>query len=155
VQGRAKSAAGAGWAMSTSILWAMALVCLSRAGELSWLSQTAVCRAVSLVLFIPVSVVALSRARPADRQGPTLPKTGAFRNAVISICVGLLSVVGLSAMTMAVRRGPLAVAGVAVAQYSTVAVILGLGFLKERPRRHQIVGVVCTLVAVTMLSTVA
>lgn len=71
------------------------------------------------------------------------------------LCVGsgLLELGAFVALTMAVQRGPLAVAGVTIAQYATAAVILGLVFLKERPRRHQMAGVVCTVAAVTILST--
>ena len=153
VQGRARSAAGAGWALLTGVLWATAIIFFDQAGELSWLSQAAWSRITSLILFVPVAVWALARAQgPGQTRGPrnVLGRKGA------AICVGagVLEVLGLVAMTLAVKRGPLAVAGVTVSQYATVAVILGLVLLKERPRPHQVAGVICTIAAVTILSVV-
>jgi len=149
MQGRARSAAGAGWALLTSVLWTLTVICFDRAGEISWLSQAAWSRVTTLVLFVPVVIVVLGRSaaawRPAEMGWPTR-----------ALCVGsgLLEMGAFAAMTLAVQRGPLAVAGVTIAQYATAAVILGLVFLKERPRRHQIVGVACTVVAVSILGAV-
>lgn len=149
MQGRARSAAGAGWALLTSLLWTLTVVFFDRAGEISWLSQAAWSRLITLVLFVPVAIVVLGRSAKSRRSmGMGWPTR--------ALCVGsgLLEVGAFAAMTLAVQRGPLAVAGVTIAQYATAAVILGLVFLRERPRRHQIVGVVCTVVAVSILGAV-
>ena len=155
VQGRAHSTAGAGWALLTGVLWALAVICFSQAGELSWLSQAAWSRVTTLMLFVPIAAVWLSRARKAGAErSPRKQGALSWPNRALCLGAGLLELAGLAAMTLAVQRGPLAVAGVTVAQYATVAVILGLVFLKDRLRPHQIAGVVCTLVAVSILSTV-
>jgi len=154
VQGRARSAAGAGWALLTALSFTLVVLCFDQAGELSWISQAAWSRVTTLAFFVPVAAAVLHRsARAASQQGPRRYRALGSRGAAVCVVAGLLELAGLAAMTLAIQKGPLAVAGVTVAQYATVAVVLGLVFLKERPRRHQLVGVVCTLVAVTLLST--
>ena len=153
-EGRARSTAGAVWALLTGVLWASAMLLFNEAGELSWLSQTAWSRATGLILFVPVAVAVLRRER-----SPSAGRTSASRRrlgpagAAICLGAGLLELLGLLAMTMAIRRGPLMIAGVTIAQYATATVLLGLFLLGERPRRHQVIGVGCTLVAVSLLST--
>jgi drug/metabolite transporter (DMT)-like permease len=174
MQGRARSAAGAGWALLTSVLWTLTVICFDRAGEISWLSQAAWSRVTTLVLFAPVAIVVLGRSAaarrgyraarrsvaasspPAVRESPTAGRPAVMGWPTRALCVGsgLLEMGAFAAMTLAVQRGPLAVAGVTIAQYATAAVILGLVFLKERPRRHQIAGVACTVVAVSILGAV-
>jgi len=70
------------------------------------------------------------------------------------VAAGLLELLGLMAATIAVQLGPLAVAGVTVSQYATVAVVLGVVLLRERLRAHQLIGVGCTVVAVSLLSSI-
>lgn len=143
VHGRADSGRGALWALLTSVLWSLALVCFNEAGDISWLSQAAWSRLTGLVLILPIAAVLLrrSRATVTAEQSTTPTPFGRRRLVAGYLAAGLLDLGGLSAATLALAHGPLAVAGVTISQYATVAVILGLVFLRERPHRYQLAGV--------------
>jgi drug/metabolite transporter (DMT)-like permease len=141
VQGRAKTAAGAGWALLSGLCFALVMVLFDRAGDVSWLTQAAVSRLTMVAVFLPAALIL--------RQVSLPPKARP-----IAIGSGVLEVAGLVLVTVSIQLGPLSVAGVTSSQFATFAVLLGLMFLKERPRRHQLVGVACTLAAVTLLATV-
>jgi drug/metabolite transporter (DMT)-like permease len=141
VQGRAKTAAGAGWALLSGLCFSLVLVLFDRAGDVSWLTQAAVSRLTMVVFFLPVALVLGQVVLPLKARP-------------IAVGSGALEVTGLALVTVSVQLGPLSVAGVASSQFATFAVLLGLLFLKERPRRHQLVGVACTLAAVTVLAAV-
>ncbi len=211
-QGRAKTARGSGWAVLSGLIFALTMVVFDRAGDISWLSQAAYSRLTSAVLFVPLAVVVLRRARSrrlgsagtdenvaqtaavangakadtvsaaaagaavvADAGGavsdspaadpaadpPTahLPQADpaaplSRSEALTCAAAGILELLGLVLITVSIQLGPLSVAGVTAAQFGTVAVILGLVLLKERPRKHQLVGVVFTMVAVSLLSAI-
>jgi drug/metabolite transporter (DMT)-like permease len=149
IQNKAKSAAGAGWALISCILWAATMILFRQARELSWLSQVSWARSVSLIALAPLAVVISRRTRDSSSAPPPrLPP----RAILICVVAGIVELIGLTGMSLAVRRGPFMVAGITVAQVATMGVLLGLAFLKERPRFHQIIGVACTLVGVTLLS---
>jgi drug/metabolite transporter (DMT)-like permease len=71
---------------------------------------------------------------------------------VPAVGAGALELCGLVFFTMVLAMGPLTVAAVTTTQFGTFAVILGVAFLHERPRRHQWVGIACTLAGVTLLA---
>ena len=153
VQGRASSAAGVGFALLAAVSWALTLLLFRYAGDITWLSQTAWSRTATVLVFIPFAALlrryeAGKDVTPGERQ-PVNPRARAW-----CVVAGLVELVGLMAATIAVQLGPLAVAGVTVSQYATVAVLLGVVLLGERLRPHQLAGVVCTVVAVSMLSSV-
>ena len=61
----------------------------------------------------------------------------------------------LIAFAAATAIGPLSVVGIIVAQTGTMAVLLGMVLLGERPSRTQMLGIVLTLAAVTLLGAVS
>ncbi len=154
MQGSARSAAGAGYAVLAAVSWALALLLFQRAGDISWLAQTAWSRSASTLVFIPVAVLLQRRGGAGDRvSGKRTPADSRRTVPLWCVAAGLLELLGLMAATIAVQLGPLAVAGVTVSQYATVAVVLGIVLLRERLRPHQLIGVGCTVVAVSVLSS--
>jgi drug/metabolite transporter (DMT)-like permease len=49
-------------------------------------------------------------------------------------------------------RGPVAVASAMITQFPIFGVVLGLVVLRERPARHQVLGVLLAIIAITTLS---
>ncbi len=139
VERRAKTARGVPWALASGLLFGAVLVLYSYAHALSWLSQTAVSRSVSLVIALPFALLT---------GGLTLP--GRLRP--VAVGAGALELGGLSCFTIAIALGPPTVAAIATTQFGTFAVILGVALLHERPRRHQWVGIACTLAGVSLLA---
>ena len=76
-----------------------------------------------------------------------------FRRRVVAC--GLLDTVAILTFATATSLGPLSVVGIVVAQTGTMAVVLGMVLLRERPARTQLLGIALTLVAVTILAAVA
>lgn len=140
VQGRAKSAAGAGWALASAVLFAIVVILYDEAQALPAVSIAAVSRFASFVVTVPLVLIVTRGIRIDRRQ--TWPLAGA----------GVLEVLGLVLVSLSVAFGPLAVAGVMISQFATFGLLLGLVVLKERPRAHQLAGVVCTIVAVSVLA---
>ena len=133
-----RGAAGVGWALLAAVAFGVSFVVYSRASAVSPVTAVAVSRSVTLVLVLPFAL----------RAGLGLPS----RLRLTAVGVGLLEVGGLLAVVWALARGPVAVASVLGAQFATFALVLGLVVLRERPARWQLVGVVCTIVAVTTLA---
>lgn len=139
-QSRAKTTAGAGWALSSGLLFAGVLALYDRADALSWVSVASYARLASFLAVVFVSALACPHGLPR----PERP---------VAAGVGVLEALGVVLATLSVRIGPLAVAGVMSSQFAAFAVLIGLLFLGERPRPHQLLGMVCTLIAATMLAT--
>jgi len=117
-------------------------VLYDHAQALTWLQVTTVSRMASLVAIVPFVVAAGAGVwvpRPLGR---------------VLFAAGALEVLGLVLVNVSVAVGPLAVAGVMVSQFATFGLLLGMVVLRERPRPHQLVGVACTIVAVSILSVV-
>ena len=142
VQGRAQTTAGAGWALLSGVLFSVVIVLYDHAQALSWLQITTVSRTASLVTIVPFVLAA--------GAGVWVPKP--LGRALVA--AGALEVLGLVLVNVSVAVGPLAVAGVMVSQFATFGLLLGMLVLRERPRPHQLVGVACTIVAVSILSVV-
>jgi drug/metabolite transporter (DMT)-like permease len=171
VQGRAKTAAGAGWALASGLLFALVMVSYDHADGLTWLSTTAISRIVSFVIFVPIVVVVLAwerRARePAAATPPAaasaaVPAPGLPRGLLLpprllglAVIAGVFEVVGLVLVAASIISGPLSVAGVMSSQFATFATILGIALLGERPRWWQLVGVVLTIAGVSILGVFA
>lgn len=141
---RPAAAAGAGWALLSGLLFAGVVVLYDYGQDLSWLSLAAVSRTASFVVIVPVALVVGRGVLPGTGLTPRLRG--------IALGAGLLEVLGLVMITISISLGPLAVASVMVSQFATFGVLLGLIVLHERPRPHQLAGVVCTIVAVTVLA---
>jgi drug/metabolite transporter (DMT)-like permease len=67
---------------------------------------------------------------------------------------GLVDAVSFGAFAAAAARGPVSVASVCAAQFSTVSVIVAIIVLRERPAPVQLVGIGLTLVGTTVLAAV-
>jgi drug/metabolite transporter (DMT)-like permease len=136
---RAKTTRGVPWALASGLLFAGVMVLYSYAHEVSWLSQAAISRSVSLIIALPAALLTGGVALPS-RQRAT------------AVGAGVLELCGLIFFTIAIAMGPLTVAAVTTTQFGTFAVILGVAFLHERPNRQQWGGIACTLVGVTLLA---
>lgn len=137
-EGRARSTRGAPWALAAGLLFAGVMLCYAY-GDIDWLSQTAISRAVSLVIALPIAILSGGVAVPRELRPWAL---GA----------GILELSGLALLTITFALGPAAVAGVTTTQFGTFAVMLGYALLHERPRPNQWVGIVATVVGVTLLA---
>jgi drug/metabolite transporter (DMT)-like permease len=137
-EGRARSTRGALWAMAAGVLFAGVMLCYAYS-DISWLSQAAISRTVSLMVTLPVALLTGSVAVP-----------GALRARAVG--AGLLEVGGVVLLTIAFALGPPTVAGVTATQFGTFAVILGFVLLHERPKPNQWVGIVCTVAGVTLMA---
>jgi drug/metabolite transporter (DMT)-like permease len=139
-EGRAKSTRGAGWAFAAGLLFSGVMLCYVYA-DIDWLSQAAISRTVSLLVTLPVALLT---------GGVGVPKALRVR----AVGAGALELGGLVMLTITFALGPAAVAGVTTTQVGTFAVILGFVLLRERPKLNQWVGIVCTIVGVTLLAAV-
>ena len=139
-EGRAKSTRGALWAVAAGVLFAGIMLCYAY-GDIGWLSQSAISRTVSLVITLPVALLTGSVVVPKAMR-------------VRAVGAGLLELGGVMLLTIAFALGPPTVAGVTTTQFGTFAVILGFVLLHERPRRHQWVGIVCTIAGVSLLAAI-
>ena len=143
VQGRTATTAGAGWALLSGALFGVVIVLYDHAQALTWLQVTTVSRTASLAAIVPFVAAA--------GAGVWVPKPLGR----VLFAAGALEVLGLVLVNVSVAVGPLAVAGVMVSQFATFGLLLGMVVLRERPRPHQLAGVACTIVAVSILSVVA
>ena len=141
VEGRAKTTKGAAWAFASGALFACVMILYSYAGDIGWLSQTAVSRSVSLAVALPAALLTGGLAMP---KGLRVKAVGA----------GALELCGLLLLTIALSLGPLTVAGVTTTQFGTFAVILGFVLLHERPKPNQWIGIACTIAGVSLLAAI-
>ena len=139
-EGRARSTRGAPWALAAGVLFAGVMLCYAY-GDIGWLSQSAISRAVSLVIVLPVALVS---------GGVGVPKAMRVR----AVGAGLLELAGVMLLTFAFALGPPTVAGVTTTQFGTFAVVLGFVLLHERPKPNQWVGIVCTIAGVSLLAAI-
>jgi drug/metabolite transporter (DMT)-like permease len=124
----------------SAALFACTLLFFAEATALPPFSLAAVGRAATCVIVVPVALLT---------GGLMLPR-GYRRRAAVA---GAVDAGAFVALALAVSLGPVAVASVSVAQAGTWAVVIGFVLLRERLSRVQLVGVVLTCVAITMLAT--
>lgn len=136
---RSRTAAGAGWGLLAALLFGLSFVVLGEAEDGTAAATSAIVLLAGLVVVAPCAVALGRLAVPRGWRG-------------ITVGAGLLEAVGLLASAAALARGPVAIAAVLLAQFGTFAALLGVVVLGERPARHQVVGVVVTLVAVSLLA---
>lgn len=137
-EGRARSTRGALWALASSLLFACVMLCYAY-GDIHWLSQAAISRTVSLLVALPVALLS---------GGMAVPRSLRSR----AVGAGVFELSGLTFLTIAFSLGPAAVAGVTTTQVGTFAVTLGFVLLHERPRPNQWVGIVATILGVSLLA---
>jgi drug/metabolite transporter (DMT)-like permease len=142
VEGRAKTTKGAGWSLVSGALFAVVLILYGNAGGLSWLSQAAISRVVSLAIAVPAALITGDLIVPRNLR-------------LAAVGSGVLELGGLLLLTVALALGPVTVASVTTTQFGTFAVIIGFSVLHERPRRHQWAGIVATIVGVSILALIA
>jgi drug/metabolite transporter (DMT)-like permease len=140
LEGRARSTRGAPWALAAGVLFAGVMLCYAY-GDIHWVSQTAISRLTSLAIALPV---ALLTGGVTVQQGLRPWAVGA----------GVLELAGLTLLTITFALGPATVAGVTTTQFGTFAVILGFVLLRERPKPNQWVGIIATIVGVSLLGAV-
>lgn len=133
-----RGTSGAGWALLTAAVFGISLVLYGRASAVSPVSAVAASRTVTFALLVPFAV----------RHGFRVPA----RLRVDAVGVGFLEAGGFLLLVWALARGPVAVASVLGAQFATFAVVLGLVVLRERPAPRQLCGVLCTIVAITLVA---
>lgn len=138
-QGRAKTAAGAGWAVLSGLCYMGVLLCYDYSTALGPLSIAAASRLTAVLIAVPVALAC----------GGMAMERRLFRLVVPS---GVLEALGLVLAVISVAIGPLAVSGVMQAQFATFGALIGFAFLGERLARHQILGIVLTISGVTILA---
>ena len=136
-----RTSAGAGWAILAGLQFGVMLTLFGATGELGAFTAVSVARLTALIVLVPVL---LSRRRPPTPR-PVLR--------TITVC-GLVDALGFGAFAAAATRGPVSVASVSAAQFSTVSVIVAIVVLRERPAKVQLVGIALTLVGTTVLAAV-
>jgi drug/metabolite transporter (DMT)-like permease len=135
---RLRAASGAGWGLLCALAFGIVITLYGAITSISPLTAVAVSRVTSFALILPL----------ATRFGMHVPH-GLRGTALLS---GALEASGFLLLVVAIAVGPVAVASVVVAQFATFAVLLGLIANRERPSRVQLVGVLCTILAVTALA---
>jgi len=136
-----RTAAGAGWALLAGLQFGVLLTLFGATDELGAFNAVTVARLTALAVLLPV--LAVRGWRPTPR--PVLRR--------IAEC-GLVDAISFGAFAAAATRGPVSVASVCAAQFSTVAVIVAIVVLRERPAPVQLVGIGLTLVGTTVLAAV-
>jgi drug/metabolite transporter (DMT)-like permease len=136
---RTRATAGAGWALVSAVLFAGMLIFFGEATALPPLSLAAVGRVSTTIVVIPVALLT---------GGLVLPRPYRRR----ATAAGVVDAGAFAALATAISLGPVAIASVAVAQAGTWAVIIGLVLMREKLSRVQLVGVVLTCIAITMLA---
>lgn len=134
---RRRATAGAGWALLSSVLFAVVVFLIAEAKALHPVAIAAWGRVGTMVVLLPVALLL---------AGLRLPRPLAGRSAA----AGVVDAAAYIAFAAAVAVGPLAVASVVISQGGTMAVLLGYLLLHERLSRVQYAGVACTCVAVTL-----
>jgi drug/metabolite transporter (DMT)-like permease len=140
--GRSRSAAGAGWAVLAAAVFGVVTILFGEAAALAPLTVALFAGLATVLAIAPLAVALRAWRLPAR-----------FRRRV-GAC-GLLDAGALITFAAATAVGPLSVVGIIVAQTGTMAVLLGMVLLGERPSRTQMVGIVLTLAAVTLLGAVS
>jgi drug/metabolite transporter (DMT)-like permease len=135
-----RRADGAGWALLSALAFGTVLLLLDPATELGNLNATLVLRIAATLALVPLALH--HRVLRLD--------LGIGR---IALLAGTLDAVGFAIYAAAADRGPLSVAAVCAAQFATFAAVIGLVVLKERLQPRQLLGIVVTLVGVTVLAT--
>lgn len=136
---RTRATAGAGWALLSAVLFAGTLLLVAEATALPPITLAAVGRFSTTVVVVPVALLT---------GGLTLPRE--FRRRAVG--AGVVDAGAFVALAVAISLGPVAIASVSVAQAGTWAVIIGLVLMREKLSHIQLVGVILTCVAITMLA---
>jgi drug/metabolite transporter (DMT)-like permease len=136
----ARPTAGAGWALFSVVFSAGAMLMFARAPALGPVALAAYGNLGAVLVLLPLALLV---------SGLKLSSTLVWRAGLS----GLGEAVGLVCLTTALRLGPVAVATVFSSQIGTVAALLGLVVLEERPSRLNLAGVLLACLAATLIGT--
>jgi drug/metabolite transporter (DMT)-like permease len=134
-----RRASGAGWAIAAGIQFGVIFVLYGAAAPLGAWSIVTVARLSAVVLLAPW-VIGRHIELPHGRTLAWL------------VTAGVLDSVAFGAFAVAAARGPVSVASVCAAQFSTISVIFAVIVLRERPAPVQMAGIVLTLIGTTLLA---
>ncbi len=134
-----RGTAGAGWALLSSVLFAVVILLLDEATALPPVAIAAYGRVGTVVVLVPAALLL---------AGLRLPRVLVRR----TILAGFGDTAGFILFAAAITIGPLAVASVVISQGGTLAVLVGYLALRERLSRLQYVGVACTCAACTLFA---
>jgi drug/metabolite transporter (DMT)-like permease len=137
-----RRASGAGWALVAGGLFGVMFVMYGQTDPLEPFTAVTIGRFCALVVLVPI-VLRRQSVAPAHADLWRLS------------AVGAVDAVAFGAFVAAVDRGPVSVASVCGAQFSTLSVILSVVLLRERPARVQVAGIVLTLTGTTLLAAAA
>jgi drug/metabolite transporter (DMT)-like permease len=137
-EGRTRTAAGAVWATVSAASFGTMFVLYAHTAPLGPLTTVAVAHASALVVIAPLVIA---------RGGLRAARTDIVR-LVVS---GGLDGFGFCLFAIAVARGPVPVAAVCAAQFSTLGALLGIIWLRDRPRRHQYVGIAAAAIGTAVI----
>ena len=137
-----RRARGAGWAIVAGGIFGLMFVMYGLTDPLEPFTAVTIGRSCALVVLVPIvlrrRVVALSRG-------------DVWRLSA----VGAVDAIAFGAFVAAADRGPVSVASVCGAQFSTLSVVLSVLILRERPARVQVAGIALTLTGTTLLAAAA
>jgi|1186.fasta_scaffold194575_2 drug/metabolite transporter (DMT)-like permease len=134
-----RRAAGAGWALTAGLMFGVMFVLYGHAAPLEPFSAVTAARLAAIVVLAPF---VLMRAR----VWPTRADVAALS------MIGIIDALAFCAFAAAATRGPISVASVCAAQFSSISVGLGILLLHERPARVQLAGIALTLLGTTLLA---
>ncbi|MGH3140410.1 MAG: EamA family transporter, partial [Gaiellales bacterium] len=134
-----RRASGAGWAILAGGVFGVMFVMYGLTDPLDPFTAVTIGRFCALIVLVPI---VLRR-----------PRVSVSRPDLWRLCaVGAVDAVAFGAFVAAVDRGPVSVASVCGAQFASLSVVLSVVFLRERPARIQIAGIVLTLTGTTLLA---
>jgi len=136
---RWRFAAGAGLALLCGAAMAGVFIAYGQIDAFSPFTTVTVASVAGLAVMLPVAVVHRALLPPRDQAAGVLG-------------VSVVDMIGFLAGSAALAVGPVSVASVLLAQTATVSTVLGLVLLRERPAWWQAVGVVATIVGVSLLA---
>ena len=137
-----RRASGAGWAILAGGVFGLMFVMYGLTDPLGPFTAVTIGRCCALVILVPIVL----RRGPVSVSRPDLWRLSA---------VGAVDAVAFGAFVAAVDRGPVSVASVCGAQFAALSVILSVVFLRERPARVQVAGIVLTIAGTTLLAAAA
>jgi drug/metabolite transporter (DMT)-like permease len=139
---RLRATAGAGWGLLAAVLFGTTFLIYGWADGIPAVSAAAWGRLTGMAVFLPFALL-----RVPLRMQPRLY--------VSTTVAGALDSAAYTAIAAALVIGPVSVASVLSAQFATIALLLGVIVRHERLAAHQIVGLVCTIAAVTLFALAA
>jgi drug/metabolite transporter (DMT)-like permease len=131
--------AGLAPALGAAAVAAGILVLLGQVDQLGAVTTILVARVAALIVVTPFAA-----ARGALKIG--------LDHRWLVLAAGALDSLGLASYAAAASLGPVPIAAVTATQAAPITAIIGITVLRERPARHQLFGIVLTVIAVSLLA---